>query len=106
VQPESQNRREPEPEDQSDALQEPQVVLMGVLGLARPADLGENMHRGHIEERPGREEHPHTCRTELVLSRTAGLWTHTHQIKKMPTHQLTIRDKTSDVFFLTACNMK
>ncbi len=79
MQPESQHHREPDPEDESEALQEPQVsplvgldssVLLGVGGgLARPAaaDLGEDVHCGHVEESPGREEHSHTRRAELVL---------------------------------------
>lgn len=76
MQPESQHHREPDPEDQGEALQEPQVLLMVALGSGVPLevsgglsrlDLGENMHRGHIEESPSREEHSHTCRTELVL---------------------------------------
>lgn len=79
MQPKSQHHREPDSEDQSEALQEPQVSLVVGLGssvvllevregLTRPAaDLRENMHRGHIEESPSREEHPHTCRTELLL---------------------------------------
>lgn len=79
MQPQSQHHREPDAEDEREALQEPQVsllvglgssVLLGLSGgLACPAaaDLGENMHCCHIEESPGREEHSHTCRTELVL---------------------------------------
>lgn len=83
MQPESQHHRDPDPEDQSEALQEPQVSLVVGLGSSVPmdirgglarlaaADLGENMHCGHVEESPSREEHSHTCRTELVLRRTA-----------------------------------
>lgn len=59
-------------------------VLLGVRGgLARPAaaDLREDVHRGHIEESPGREEHSHTCRAELALRGAARLRTQTHHIK-------------------------
>ena len=85
MQPESQHHREPDPEDESEALQEPQVSLLVGLcsrlvlwvggGLARlaVADLGEDVHRGHVEESPGGEEHSHTCRAELALRRTARL---------------------------------
>lgn len=65
MQPESQHHREPDPEDESEALQEPQVALLvglssGVLlevrgGLAcsaAAAYLWENMCCGHIEESP------------------------------------------------------
>ena len=74
MQPQSQHHWEPDPEDQSEALQQPHVSPVVVAlevrgGLARPAaaDLGEDVHRGHIEESPSREQHPHTCRAELVL---------------------------------------
>lgn len=87
MQPKGQHHRKPDPQDQSEALQEPQIslmvglssrVLMGVRwGSARPptADLGENMHCGHVEERPSREEHSHSCRAELILRGAARLRT-------------------------------
>lgn len=79
MQPESQHHREPDAEDQCEALQEPHVLPTVALahrlrlevrgGAARPAaaDLGENVHRGHVEESAGGEEHSHTRRAELAL---------------------------------------
>lgn len=93
MQPESQHHREPNPEDESEALQEPQVSLLvglgsrkvlrvgGGLACLAAADLGEDVHRGHVEESPGGKEHSHTCRAELALRRTARLQTQTRQIK-------------------------
>lgn len=94
MQPESQHHREPDPEDESEALQEPQVwlpvglgfrVVLRVGGGLAAADLGEDVHRGHVEESPGGEEHSHTCRAELALRRTARLQTQTPQIRSHET---------------------
>lgn len=65
MKPEGQHHRDSNPEDKSEALQEPQVSLLVALGssvllrvgggLAHPvaADFRENVHCGHIEESPG-----------------------------------------------------
>lgn len=60
TQAETKQHREPDPEDESEALQKPQVVLSVCLllefrgGRLRPADadLRKNMHCSHIEESP------------------------------------------------------
>lgn len=65
MQPKSQHHREPDSKDESEALQEPQVVLLvalspsvllevrgGLVCSAAAADLWENVHRSHIEECP------------------------------------------------------
>lgn len=64
MQPESQNNREPDPQDEGEALQEPHVSVLVGLGscllleelrgrLSCSADLREDVHGGHIEKRPG-----------------------------------------------------
>lgn len=85
-QPKSQHQWQTNSNYKSDAKREPQGLLLvglssflllevrGHLNCLTAADLRENVHRSHVQERPSWEEHSHTRGGELALRRTTRLW--------------------------------